>query len=133
MCDLAGISETVISNERLHAALTAPAFHLVATLAQQIAGGGDDASSGQPGAAGQRSSSGSVHMSRHRDSSMERAESASSATRVNVCVMEGVQEDAYRGYGPAMYPHRPLPVPITYLYYEIISIACCREISHAHI
>ena len=102
-CPVAGFFETVISNERLHAALTAPAFHLVTALVQQIAGADDSTGAGQQ-AAGQPRGSGSTHGSQHRAESMERAESAGSATRVNVCVMEGVQEDAYRRYRAARCP-----------------------------
>ena len=84
----------VISNERLHAALTAPTFRLLTALTQQIVGLG--AAGDVQQAAGQPGGSGSVHVSSHRGERMEQAESAGSATRVNIYVMEGVQEDAYR-------------------------------------
>lgn len=95
-----GCAETVVSNERLHAALTAPTFRLFTALAQQIAGVSDTGdrqrAAGQPSGNG----SGSVRMSSsHRAEGMQRAQSADSATRVNLCVMEGVQEDAYSGCG----------------------------------
>ena len=93
-CHRAGTPKLVISNERLHAALTAPALHLATALAQQIAGGAP--AEAQQAAA--RSSSGSGAL--RRQEGLARAESEGSASRVNVCVMEGVQEDAYRGCAP---------------------------------
>ena len=93
-CHCAGTPKLAISNERLHAALSAPALHLVTALAQQIAGG---APAEAPRAA-VRSSSGSGGI--HRQEGLSRAESEGSNSKVNVCVMEGVQEDAYRGWGP---------------------------------
>ena len=65
-------------------------------LAQQI-GGGAPAEAQQ---AASRSSSGSGSRALSRQEGLIRAESEGSVGRVNVCVMEGVQEDAYRGCTP---------------------------------
>lgn len=98
------MQETVISNERLHAALTAPALRLVTALALQITGSSDfigeptDARAARRQPPAQRhSSSGSRGGRASGQEDVERADSVGSVSRVNICVMEGVQEDAYRG------------------------------------
>lgn len=106
---LAGTPETEISNERLHAALTAPAFRLLTGLARQIAGAGPE---GDPPPAGapHSSASSSVHRSSHRGEGLDRAESSDSAARVSVSVLEGVQENVYRRYGACTPPSCPVPL-----------------------
>lgn len=106
---LAGTPETEISNERLHAALTAPAFRLLTGLARQIAGVGPEGDP-PPGGAPHSSASSSVHRSSQRGEGLDRAESSDSAARVSVSVLEGVQEDVYRRYIAYIPPSCPIPL-----------------------
>ena len=103
----AGTAFTEISNDRLHLALTAPAARLALALGAQVAAGtGGGSPAGSPSGSPSGSSGGSPAMRSPARRARSRGARGGRGSVAGVCVMQDVQEDAFRRYAGGQHPVR---------------------------